>query len=188
MPAMKNADNVRIYGGLNDAIWIAPYGTVLPTTLDLDLPSPWVELGWLSEDGIPLSLSANVESFRGHQGGALIRRKATSSEKGINFTALEESPVVAQMYYGAAAPTLVTPGVARMDLPESVGNKPYSAVVQLTDEDVIKFLCIERLEIGDREDVSHAGTEISGYGMSGAIIGDSYLLTNAPAFLEGLTV
>jgi hypothetical protein len=187
MPAMKNADNVRIYGGLDDAVWIAPLGTTLPVTLALDLPSPWVELGWLSEDGIPLSMTTDVQSFRGHQGGSLIRRKVVSTEKGISFTALEESPVVAKMYYGAADPVLLSPGVARMDLPESVGAQSYAAVVQLTDEDVVKFLCIERLDLGEREDVAHAGTDITGYGITGAIIGDAYILTNAPAFLEGLT-
>ena len=91
MPAQKNADNVRIYGGLDDAVWIAPLGTVLPTDLVLELPSPWVELGWLAEDGIPLSMTTDVQSFRGHQGGSLLRRKVVSTEKGISFTALEES-------------------------------------------------------------------------------------------------
>lgn len=187
MPAQKNADNVRIYGGLDDAVWIAPLGTLLPTTLDLDLPEPWVELGWLAEDGIPLSMTTDVQSFRGHQGGSLLRRKVVSTEKSISFTALEESPVVWKLYFGAGDPveTAAGSGVARVDLPESVGSQSYAAVVQLNDEDVTKFLCVERLDIGDREDVAHSGTDLTGYGISGSIIGDAYLLTNAPAFTEG---
>lgn len=187
MPAQKNADNVRIYGGLDDAVWIAPLGTLLPTDLTLDLPDPWVELGWLAEDGIPLSMTTDVQSFRGHQGGSLLRRKVVSTEKGISFTALEESPVVWKLYFGAGDPveTSAGSGVARVDLPESVGSQSYAAVVQLNDEDVTKFLCVERLDIGDREDVAHSGTDLTGYGISGSIIGDAYLLTNAPAFTEG---
>lgn len=190
MPAQKNADNVRIYGGLDDAVWIAPLGTTLPTDLVLELPSPWVELGWLAEDGIPLSMTTDVQSFRGHQGGSLLRRKVVSTEKGISFTALEESPVVWKLYYGAGDPveTEAGSGVARVDLPESVGSQSYAAVVQLNDEDVTKFLCVERLDIGDREDVAHSGTDLTGYGISGSIIGDAYLLTNAPAFTEGFVV
>ena len=96
--------------------------------------------------------------------------------------------MVWKLYFGAGDPVETSPGsgVARVDLPESVGSQSYAAVVQLNDEDVTKFLCVERLDIGDREDVAHSGTDLTGYGISGSIIGDAYLLTNAPAFTEGL--
>lgn len=189
MAATRNSDNVRVYGSLNDAIWVAPVGTTLPETLDLDLPEPWVALGWLGQDGIPLSLSVDIERFRGHQGGGLIRTKASATDRGFSFVALEESPAVVKIYHGASDPVQIgTTNVARMDLPESVGTTPLACVIQLQDEGVTKFYCLERIEIGDRQDVAHAGTELTGYGMSADILGDAYLLTDAPAFTEGFTV
>jgi hypothetical protein len=186
MAAERNNDNVRVYGSLNDAIWVAPLGTTLPTTLELDLPDPWVPLGWLGQDGIPLAMSTDVERFKGHQGGATIRTKVTSTEKTVSFTALEETPAVVKLYHDAGDPTVTGTGataVARIDLPESVGVVAVSCVIQLQDEGVTKFYCIERLEISGREDLAHSNSELTGYGMSADILGDSYMLTNAPAFI-----
>jgi hypothetical protein len=186
MAGARNNDNVRVYGSLNDAIWVAPLGTLLPTTLELDLPDPWVPLGWLGTDGIPLSLSTDVERFKGHQGGATIRTKVTGTEKSVSFTALEETPVVVKMYHDAGDPVVTGTGetaVARVDLPEAVGVQAFACVIQLQDEGVTKFYCLERLEISGREDLAHTNSELTGYGMSGDILGDSYMLTNAPAFV-----
>lgn len=186
MAATRNSDNVRVFGSLNDAIWVAPLGTTLPEVLELDLPAPWVPLGWLGQNGIPMRLAVEVEKFRGHQGGALIRSKATSTERGFSFVALEDTPAVNKIYHDASDPveTSAGSGVARMDLPESVGVVSLACVVQLQDEGVTKFYCLERIDIGEREEVAHSGTEMSGYGMSCDIIGDAYLLTDAAAFTE----
>lgn len=191
MAGARNNANVRVYGSLNDAIWIAPLGTTLPTTLSLDLPSPWVALGWLGQAGIPLALSTDVEKFKGHQGASTIRTKVTSTEKSFNFTALEETPAVLKLYHDAGDPIVTGTGaaaVARLDLPESVGVVAVAAVIQLEDEGILKFYCLERIEIGNREDVAHANAELTGYGMSAEILGASYILTNAPAFGGGFGV
>jgi hypothetical protein len=192
MAGARNSDNVRVYGSLNDAIWIAPLGTTLPTTLALDLPEPWVALGWLGQSGIPLAMSTDIEKFKGHQGGATIRTKVTSTEKTLSFVCLEETPAVVQLYHNTSGVPTVTgtapSQVAKIDLPESVGVVAVACVIQLQDGDVTKFYCLERIEITNREDVAHSNTELTGYGMSAEIIGDSYLLTNAQPFIDAGTV
>lgn len=176
----KNYDNVRVYGDLDSEVYFAPLGSTLPTTL-ADPIAPFAALGWLSEDGVSLAVSTNVEKFRGWQGGATLRTKVTSTEKSISIQALEETPGVTELYYGHDAP-VVTTGVARVDLPEGIGTIARAAVFKFVDGGVTKFLCCERVEVTDREELSHTNSSMTMYGFTLEIIGDSYILTDAPAF------
>lgn len=184
--ANRNSDNIRVFGSLDDMLWFAPEGTVMPTSLDLMLPSPWVPAGWLAESGVPIEISTDVEKFKAYQGGATVRTKVTSTEKTLSFTMLEKTPLALKLHQDAGDPVAAGPGVARVDLPEGIGVVTMAAVLVTVDDDVTDFLCMEKVEIGEREAVPHANNEISGYGMSAEIIGESFMLTNSPVFVEAL--
>ena len=184
MAVNRNSDNIRVFGSLDDALWVAPVGTVMPTTLELDLPAPWVPVGWLSDSGVPVEIGTDVEKFKAHQGSTTVRTKVTSTEKTLSFTMLEKTPLALKLHQDAGDPTLLSPGIAKVVLPEGIGVVSMAAVLVTRDEDVIDFLCMEKIEIGEREEVPNAADEISGYGMSAEIVGGSYMLTNAPVFVE----
>jgi hypothetical protein len=48
---------------------------------------------------------------------------------------------------------------------------------------VTKFLCCEKVEVTEREDLSHQNSSLTMYGFTLDIIGDSYILTDAPAYV-----
>lgn len=180
----KNYDNVRVYGDLDSEVFFAPLGSTLPTTL-ADPIAPFAALGWLSEDGVSLAVSTNVEKFKGWQGGTTLRTKVTSTEKSISIQALEETPGVTELYYGHGATTVTGTApnqVARVDLPEGIGTIARAAVFKFVDGGVTKFLCCERVEVTDREELSHTNSSMTMYGFTLEIIGDSYILTDAPAY------
>lgn len=183
----RNSDNVRVFGSLDDMLWLAPVGTTMPLTLDVMLPSPWVPAGWLAEAGVPINVSTDVEKFKAYQGGTTIRTKVTATEKSLSWTMLEKTPLALKLHQDAGDPVMISENVARVDLPEGIGVVAMAAVLVTVDDDVVDFLCMEKVEIGEREAVPHANNEISGYGMSAEIVGESYMLTNAPAFTDGLT-
>jgi hypothetical protein len=179
--AEKNYDNIRAYGDLDSEVFLAPLGSTLPTTLT-EPTTPFEALGWLSEDGVSLSVSTDVEKFKGWQGGSVLRTKVTGTEKSIQIQCLEETPGVTELYWGHGAPT-VTTGVARIDLPEGIGTVARAAVFKFVDGGVTKFLCCEKVEVTEREDLSHQNSSLTMYGFTLDIIGDSYILTDAPAFV-----
>ena len=176
----KNYDNIRAYGDLDSEVFFAPLGSTLPTTL-ADPIAPFEAVGWLSEDGVSLAVSTDVEKFKGWQGGSTLRTKVTGTEKTISIQCLEETPGVTELYFGHGAP-VVTTGVARVDLPEGIGTVARAAVFKFVDGGVTKFLCCEKVEVTDREELSHTNTGLTMYGFTLDIIGDSYILTDAPAF------
>ena len=73
-----------------------------------------------------------------------------------------------------------------MDFPKGIGTVAKKAIVILNDGDVSKALVISRLEIGEREDVSHTNSELTGYTMTGDITGEMYMLTNSKAYLDAV--
>lgn len=188
---MKNLDDVRIYGDLDSEIWLAPKGTTLPTEFK-DPDAPFEALGWLSEDGVGLALSADVSKFRAFQGGTTLRTKVTSSEKTLKAQALQDNPMTSGLYWGHGAPEIVAatgtgatavPQHAKVAIPQSPGTVERAAVVKFVDEEVTKYLLCESLQITDRDEIPHQNSEMAAYGFTFEIVGDMWLLTNAPSWL-----
>lgn len=181
----KNYDNIRAYGDLESEVFFAPVGTTLPTTITADPIAPFAAVGWLGEDGVSLSVSTDVEKFKGWQGGSVLRTKVTGTEKSISIQCLEETPGVTELYFGHGAKVVTGVGdaaVARVDLPEGIASVARAAVFKFKDGTVTKYLCCEKVEVTDREELSHQNSSLTMYGFTLEILGDSYILTNAPSF------
>lgn len=186
MAESKNYDNIRIYGDLESEVELAPLGTTLP--VDMTTVDPLFEaLGWLSEDGAPVTVSTEVKKFRGWQGGGVLRTKVTSTDKSFKIQALEETPLVTSLFFDHGDPVISGIGankIARIDLPESIGTVARAAIIKFKDGDVDKWLVCEKVEVGDRGDVPHTSADMTIYEMGLEIIGKSYILTNNPAYTE----
>lgn len=184
--ANKNYDNIRVYGDLESEVFFAPKGSTLPTDITADPAAPFAAIGWLSEEGVTLAVSTEVQKFKGYQGGTTVRTKVTSTEKTVSIQALEETPGVTELYYDHGEPTVSGTGadkVARIDLPEAIGTVERAAVFRFVDDDVEKWLCCPLVQVTDRTELGHTNNDMTIYGFSLEIIGAAYLLTNNPAYL-----
>jgi hypothetical protein len=184
----KNYDNIRVYGDLASEVYLAPKGSTLPTVITEEPAAPFDPLGWLSDGGINLAVSTEIQKFKGYQGGTTVRVKVTSTEKTISMQALEETPGVTELYFDHGAPVVTGTGetaVARIDLPESIGNVERTGIFRFVDNDVQKWLCAPLVQVTEREEIPHTNADMTIYGFSLEIIGAAYLLTNNPAYLLG---
>jgi hypothetical protein len=181
----KDYDAIRVYGDLDSEVYFAPKGSTLPTAITTDPTDPFWAVGWISEDGVSLSVSTDVEKFKGWQGGTTLRTKVTSTEKTITIQALQETPGVTGLYFGHGDPVVTGTGdaaLAKIDLPESIPTIEQAAVFKFLDGTVEKWLCCELVQITDRGEVAHQNSSMTMYEFTLEIIGDSYILTNAPAY------
>ena len=64
----KNIMNIRSYGDLASGVYVAPKGTTLPTDVTTALNASFIDLGWLHEDGIQESQTADNVEFTAWQG------------------------------------------------------------------------------------------------------------------------
>lgn len=182
MAENRNYDNVRIYGGMSSGVFLGEKGATLPTE-ELAIPEDLDAIGWLSEDGIGLSVEANVEKFRGYPGGSVLRTKVTSTDKSVTIQALEESPLVTALYFDHGAPVKAG-DLARVDLPEMIGTVERSGVLAFEDGDVTKFIVCPNLQVTSRGELAHQSNEMTIYEIGLEIVGDCYILTNSQAYID----
>ena len=171
---MLNADLARIYGSDLDAIYLAPVGTTLPTTIDGELDPAFEEVGWLSGDGITETLTGSRNKSRGHQGNGVVRTRMNETGTEIAFVALETKAQTQSLRYHEKEVT--TSGGVR-SATRSAGQRisRRAAVIDLFDADnttVKERIIIGLFEIGPNGDRVMTSTDIAGFPFIGEIIGD----------------
>lgn len=81
-------DATKIARGVTGVLSVAPSGTALPTAVNSSLGSPFVDLGWIGEDGVSRTFSgaADREVIRGWQNNGIVMVIRTPSEDNPTFT------------------------------------------------------------------------------------------------------
>lgn len=186
-----NSDNVRSAGGELDSVWIGKLGAVMPD--EIEEPENHENVGWLNEDGLEFGHDDNVESFPGHQGGRIVRKKVTTSEDSFKFTALESTALVYGLVHDIRSRS-TTDGevdtksrVTRMKISGSKKpNDRRSWIIDLWDGDIWERYLIPSGEIGERPTVTASNSGLKMYEFTVTVYGSYEILTNDPAqIVEG---
>ena len=152
----KQADNARFYGDLASGVWVAPKGTTFPA--DLVIPTtPWVEVGWLHEDGIPFERDTDAQELKAYQGSKLMRRRVTTNGEKLTFASLEENrPTLELAFPNGTFDT--TAGVTRLT-PTGEASKETACIVDVIDGDIQKRYEVIRGDIALTGTVEHKDTD-----------------------------
>lgn len=169
-----NSSNARIFGSDSDAIYLAPLGTPLPTSIDAPLDPAFEDIGWLHSDGITETFTGSKSEIRGHQGQKVVRTRIETPGTTIGFHALESKAQTKGLRYDEKQVT-VTNGVRKVR--RGAGQKVQArvAVVDVFDADDVTVKerhVIERFEIVADGERVFAGSDIAGFPFLGEIIGD----------------
>jgi hypothetical protein len=97
---MNDADNVS-FGKpkASGAVFVAPYGTALPTNAHMSLNGAFVGLGYVSEDGLVNSVEADTEEVNAW-GGDLVLVGQTTFKETFTVNLIETSAEALGVYYG----------------------------------------------------------------------------------------
>jgi hypothetical protein len=132
----KDLTKIRIYGDTTGGAWVAPKGTTGPTALAAPAAG-FVEVGWISEDGISQERSQDATSFRAWQGGQVVRRKITNTEDTFSFQALETNAVTHGLMFRGQTPTIAT-GVATTTVQNQSVTDERAWVFDMVDGSITK--------------------------------------------------
>ena len=178
-----NPDNARIYGGELDSVWIGDHGAVMPAADDIVVPENHENVGWLSEDGLSFAHNDNVETFNGHQGGRVVRKKVTTSEDTFTFTALETTLRTFGLIHDIKEHT-TTGGVSRLRVSGAKkSNDRRSWIVDKWDGDIWYRYLIPSGETGERPEEVASNSAITMYEQTVTVYGGYDILTNDPAMV-----
>lgn len=183
---MVDSANARIFGSDDDKVSIAPLGTELPGDLE-ELDPLFEDVGWLHSDGITVGGDTNVEKFRGHQGGRVVRTKVTESDTSFSFQCLESTALTLGLQLNVLEKTAVGAGATRAKVSSGRKVEARAFVIDVYDEDddTIHYRYeIERGEIGERAEFTLSNSDITGYTFTVEVIGDYYVTTNDPSFAD----
>ncbi|MFJ3794933.1 hypothetical protein ACIPSJ_01455 [Streptomyces sp. NPDC090088] len=181
-----DADNVR--AALGGKILMAPKGSTAPADLVTPWDAAWVDLGYMSDDGVSMDYSTDVEDINAWQSLSPVRRILTSVDMTLGFTAIELKSKTITAYFPGSTISEVTPGtVYRLDIPAAPGPQEAAFGLEWVDGDIINRLVIPRGEITDRGTItlgrsSAVGLEmtVSAYASSAPEI--ATWLSNDPAW------
>jgi hypothetical protein len=150
----NDADNVRV--GLNGSVYIAPKGTTAPVDLDSAWGTGWVDLGYLSDDGVEMSYSTDTEDINAWQSLSPVRKVLTGVDMTLGFTAIELKTSTVTLYFPSATMTDVSPGVHKLSIPAAPEPDERAIGLEWVDGDIKNRLVIARGEVSDRDSITLA--------------------------------
>lgn len=179
----KNQNYIRIYGGDDSSVFVAPKGTTFPT--DLAAPTtPWAELGWISDGGIDLEQKADKKKFYAFQGGTLVKVSVSKAERMFTFECLEESAVVLGLAYPGVSFTTTGTGatrVAKGTVPGGISSVERAFCFTLEDSDGnLKRYNVPNGNIDPNNATAHKYDDMTVYKFVVDVLGGFDIVTNSP--------
>lgn len=152
-----NADNVR--SALTGAVYVAPTGTTAPTTPTEAWDAAFVDLGYLSEDGVTENHDKDWNTIRAWQNRAIVRQLLTESEATFAFTMIETTRAGLEVYH--AGSTVETDGtVHRLEVKEPTEQYQAWGIDVIDGDDHIRIIIPDGTVSETGEIVYQAGEAI----------------------------
>ena len=95
-----SSENVRV--AVTGAVSIAPTDAPAPTDASSALPTPWVDLGYVHEDGVVETRERETEQLRAWQNADVVRDSITEATLTFQMVLIETKREVLELFYGAA--------------------------------------------------------------------------------------
>jgi hypothetical protein len=149
----NTATNVLV--GVTGSIYYAPAGTAVPTTVGGALNGAFVDVGYISEDGVSTSVTNDSAEIKAWQNGDIVRRIQTSHDFTLAFAMLETNAASLELYWGN-----YTAGAV-----EVTGDQPYRGafVVNVVDDTSDVRYVIPDGQITERGELTYVNGEAALY-------------------------
>ncbi|MFJ4418291.1 hypothetical protein [Streptomyces sp. NPDC088925] len=181
----NDADNVRV--GLNGSVYIAPKGTTAPADLSSPWGTGWVDLGYLSDDGVSLEYSTDSEDINAWQSLSPVRKVLTSVNMTLGFTAIELKTSTITLYFPSATMEDNAGTVHKLSIPAAPTPDERAIGLEWRDGDITNRLVVARGEVTDRGAITIGRSAAVGLEMTVSAYADSapeiaVWLSNDPAW------
>ncbi len=182
----KDTDGIVI--GANGTIRVAPVGTAIPTTSAANFAVGWVDLGYVSEDGVTVTDSRELESIPVWQLFYPARRIVTGRDLSIAFVLRQWSTDTVSLAFGGGEFTWVGSGQYKYEPPAPEFIDERSLAVDWIDGDKNYRLIIPKGMVTENVETNITRTAAADLPITFGIIGTDdagapwTLLTDDPAF------
>lgn len=150
-----DSDNVRV--AVTGAVYVAPTGTTAPTTSSSALDAGFVDLGYVSADGITENIDRTTNQIRAWQNGSLVREVTSEGTYSVDMTFIETNEAVLELYYGT------TNALGQFDIDPTTTGGRQSFVIDVVDGSIVERIYIPAGEITSVGTRTLASGEAVGY-------------------------
>lgn len=153
--------------------YVAPVGSTLPTDASTALDAAFVNLGYLSEDGITNSTDISSTTIK-EMGGKSVLTIQESKNDSFGFTLIEAlNPDVLKTLYGSSNVTgSLAAGLSVAAKSDELDESAW--VLELVMRgDVLKRIVIPCASISEIGDISYTGSDAVGYEITLSVSADS---------------
>ena len=150
-----DSDNVRV--AVTGAVYVAPTGTTAPTTSSSALDAGFVDLGYVSADGITENIDRTTNQIRAWQNGSLVREVTSEGTYSVDMTFIETNEAVLELYYGT------TNASGQFDIDPTTTGGRQSFVIDVVDGSIVERIYIPAGEITSVGTRTLASGEAVGY-------------------------
>lgn len=150
---LLDPENVRI--GITGALYKAPTGSTAPTDAATALDAAFVNLGYVSDDGISENWEDSVNDVIAWQNGTHVRSAITESKFGLELSLLETKGAVLEMFHRGSTMVEVAVDNFQLDVKPTVAD-PSAWVLDVIDGTKLIRLYIGLGEVVERGEISYA--------------------------------
>lgn len=127
----NDAGNVVIAGG--GAVWLAPTGTAMPPDVATALNVAFVDVGYISEDGVTFRPSMTLTEIRAWQSRSVIARRNNTRDLMVSFVMREFKRSNLQLAMGGGVITTAT--LSSVYTPPASGGAIYERAMVIEWQD-----------------------------------------------------
>jgi hypothetical protein len=151
VPESKQAAHVTVAG--TGTVWVAPEGTAIPAVLTTP-PTPWLDVGYTSEDGVTLTFSREQEEINSWQSAEPVRVLVTNEPKTIELELLEFDRNSIGLAFRGGAWTGTAPGPFTYTPPAPGSSDVRAMLIDAKDSGKTFRYCFPRVQTqGDVESI-----------------------------------
>lgn len=152
-----DSDNVRV--AVTGAVYVGATAATGPTASDSTLTG-FVDLGYVSSDGITETIDRSTNQIRAWQNGALVREVTSEGTYSVTLTLIESNEDVLALYFGGA----LVAGVLSGDPTQTGGRKSF--VIDAVDGAIVERTYIPAGEVTAVGERVLASGEAIGYNVT----------------------
>lgn len=127
MPAALDTSEIVVAAG--SVVASAPAGTALPA-LGTFPAAPWVDLGYISEDGVTWTESPEEETLRAWQSPDPVKVILTALSRTFGFALMQWDPKVLEFVIGGVSSHVTGPPVGGQFVPSKSGRPEVALVIR----------------------------------------------------------
>ncbi|MGW4127955.1 hypothetical protein [Amycolatopsis japonica] len=154
--------------GVKGLVVVGKYGTApLITTLvaasgQIEIPSTYESVGWMSEDGTTKAQNRTLSPIRGWGSTSVLREDITGDEKSLQFTMIEDRRISRELHEGVdlSAAEMSAAGELKYDIPDRPNVQYWRAVEIVADGAGDKLIYLasayHKTSVGETGDVVQA--------------------------------